>query len=91
MIEKLKLEYTILRDKLLLFSGSAGGSFLTLIKGDFSLLINSVLTLTFLSSFVGIIVNLHKISKIQNKLKELNNDWICNNRCWCFSDFICPW
>ena len=74
MIEKLKLEYTILRDKLLLFSGSAGGSFLTLIKGDFSYLINSVLTLTFLSSFVGIIVNLHKISKIQNKLKELNND-----------------
>jgi len=77
-IEKLKLEleilnseYSIIKDKLLLFAAGSGGSFATIIKSSYSFSIGIILYLVTGISFIGLLVNLHKAGKIAKEIDEI--------------------
>lgn len=70
-IELLKLEYSIIKDKLLLFSAGLGGSFATLFGAMLPFYIKLGLWIVLGFSFIGILLNLDKAGKILKEIKEL--------------------
>jgi len=75
-LEILKAEYSIVRDKLLLFGAGFGSSltFIANIKVINLFSISAGIIGAF--SFIGLLINLHKAGKIQielEKIKEVNN------------------
>ena len=72
-LDKLMAEYSIIRDKILLFSAGLGGSFLTFFKIN-NLIGDSILVITFLVSLYGLLFNLYKAGKIQKEIRELKAD-----------------
>lgn len=70
-IELLKLEYAIIKDKLLLFGAGFGGSFTTLIAKNLPIMVEYGLYLSLAFTFVGILSNLKKAGRMLNEIKEL--------------------
>ena len=70
-IELLKLEYSIIKDKLLLFSAGLGGSFTALFSLFLPLYAKIGLWFTLGFSFIGLLLNLDKAGKILIEIKEL--------------------
>ena len=70
-IELLKLEYSIIKDKLLLFSAGLGGSLTVLLSDTVSPLVEYGLYASFAFFFVGSLINLDKAGKILIEIKEL--------------------
>ena len=70
-LEVLKAEYSIMRDKLLLFGAGFGGSatLITNIKDVNVFSISAGIIGTF--SLIGLLVNLHKAGKIQKELEQI--------------------
>jgi len=60
--------------KLLIFLAIAGGSWIYAIKADEFDIFAIVEWIAFVLSTIGIIINLAKYGKFQNKLEELEND-----------------
>ena len=70
-IELLKLEYSIIKDKLLLFSAVLGGSFTALFSLSLHLYIKCGVWIALGFSFIGLLLNLDKAGKILIEIKEL--------------------
>ena len=70
-LETLKAEYSIIRDKLLLFGAGFGGSatFIANIKNVNLFSISAVIIGAF--SLIGLLINLHKAGKIQKELEKI--------------------
>ena len=70
-LETLKAEYSIVRDKLLLFGAGFGGSvtFIANIKVINLFSISAGIIGAF--SFIGLLINLHKAGKIQIELEKI--------------------
>ena len=76
-LEILKFEYSIIKDKLLLFAAGAGGSFTFVFTKELPKAVDVGLYVLFAISTVGLLLNLQKAGKIQieiKKLKEVPND-----------------
>jgi len=76
-LEILKAQYQIIRDKLMLFSASVGGCFITYFNINLPLYGKITLETAFIASLIGMLINLFKAGKILNKIKKLEdkNDW----------------
>ena len=70
-LETLKAEYSIVRDKLLLFGAGFGGSvtFIANVKVINLFSISAGIIGAF--SFIGLLINLHKAGKIQIELEKI--------------------
>ena len=90
-LEVLKFKYQIAKDKLLLFATSTGGSFITLINVP-SLNLNAkiILYITLGISFLGVLINLHRISKISREIEKDKNDKLSNNNNGNNDTNLCP-
>ena len=70
-IELLKLEYTIIKDKLLLFGAGFGGSFTTLIAKNLPIIVEYGLYFSLAFTFIGILSNLKKAGKMLDEIEKL--------------------
>jgi hypothetical protein len=69
-LEILKFKYTLLRDKVLLWSAGLSGSFFAFFKID-NPIADGMLLIAFSFSLFGFLFNLHKIGKIQKEIDNL--------------------
>ena len=76
-IELLKLEYSIIRDKLLLFSTALGGSFMAAFTKVFPLIVEYGLFGVMIFSTFGLFNNLKKAGKIIGEIGKLKR--ICDD------------
>ena len=70
-LDILKFEYNLIKDKMMLFSASTGGSFFALINSSHNIIIKVILYIIVAISFGGVLVNLHKSGKISKELQKL--------------------
>ena len=77
-LEKIKIELEILKtelqainNRLLLFTTATGGSFLTIIKSSYPLIVEGILYIATAFSFIGVLINLNKSGKIIKEISEL--------------------
>ena len=70
-IELLKLEYTIIRDKFLLFSTALGGSFMAAFTKAFPVVVEYGLFFVMAFSAFGLFNNLKKAGTILWEIKEM--------------------
>ena len=69
-LEILKAEYSIIRDKIILWSAGLSGSFFAFFKID-NTIADSMLIISFSFSLYGFLFNLNKAGKIQKEIEEL--------------------
>ena len=70
-LETLKAEYTIIRDKLFLFTAFVIGGFLFLAYFTFPFIGKVFLYLVIFFSSIGLILNLKEFNKISKEIEEL--------------------
>ncbi|GAB6044824.1 hypothetical protein JCM11957_04220 [Caminibacter profundus] len=72
-LEILKLKYSIIKDKVILWSAGLSGSFFAFFKID-NKIADIILIIAFSFSLYGFLFNLHKVGKIQKELEELKDN-----------------
>jgi len=72
-LEILKFEYSIIKDKIILWSAGLSGSFFSFFKID-NKIADTILVITFSISLYGFLFNLHKAGKIQKEVNKLKDD-----------------
>ena len=70
-IELLKIEYSIIKDKLLLFSAGVGGSFTAIFSLGLPIYAKVGLWIALGISFLGLLLNLDKMGRILGDIKKL--------------------
>jgi hypothetical protein len=69
-LETLKAEYSIIKDRIILWSAGLSGSFFAFFKLD-NPIADNMLAISFLFSLYGFLFNLNKSGKIQKEIEKL--------------------